>query len=136
MPAFLKRSLFVCAAGTLLLAGAVVWLGQKAFCFLPRAKKSQAKRKLFKRYAEKIAARIERDGELQKRFREDPDAVCVRERRVCGNDVSVEIRITDKESERISVLVSSDSSFLNCHFPASAEAKLIKTNPQSFPAIR
>ena len=81
------------------------------------------RRRLLRRYAERVARIIEDDETIQGHFREHPKAVAVRERRLCGRDVSIEL-ILLAEAGVISVAVSEPSSFLNHYSPVTAWAKL------------
>ncbi len=81
------------------------------------------RRKLLRRYAEHAARIVEADETIQGHFRKHPEAVAVRERRLCGKSVSIELSLP-AGSDVICVAVSEPSSFLNGFSPVKAWAKL------------
>lgn len=86
------------------------------------------RRRLLRRYAERVARIVEDDETIQGHFREHPKAVAVRERRLCGRDVSIEL-ILLAEPGVISVAVSEPSSLLNHYSPVTAWAKFRASAP-------
>jgi hypothetical protein len=79
----------------------------------------------------KIAV-VEDDETIQRHFREHPKAVVVRERRLCGKDVSVKL-ILCAESGVIRVTVSEPDSLLNNYSPVTAWAKFRASGPSGGP---
>ncbi len=86
------------------------------------------RRRLLRRYAGRVARIVEGDETIQRHFREHPKAVVVRERRICGKDVSVKL-ILCAESGVIRVVVSESDSLLNNYSPVTVWAKFCASGP-------
>lgn len=102
----------------------VVFFGSLAMaCGGALLKRTRKRRKFLRRYAERIAKLVEDNDEIQAHFRKNPKAVVVRERRVCGKNLSVELIFVADENV-ISIAVSDSDSFYNNFVPVTAWAVL------------
>lgn len=81
------------------------------------------RRKFLRRYAERVAKLVGNSDEIQAHFRENPKAGVVRERRLCGKAIAVELILIEGE-HTISVAVSEPGSFYNNFFPVTVWAEL------------
>lgn len=80
------------------------------------------RRRLLRRYAERVARIVERDETIQGHFREHPEAVAVRKRRLCGKNVSIRLTLL-AESGAVDVAVSEPHPLLNNYSSVTARAK-------------
>lgn len=83
-------------------------------------KRVRDRRKFLRRYAERIAALVESNDEIQAHFRKNPKALVARERRLCGKEVSVELVFIADENA-ISIAVS--DTFCDSFLPVTVRVK-------------
>lgn len=96
------------------------------------AVRARKRRRLLRRYAERVVRIVEGDETIQRHFREHPKAVAVRERRLCGEDVSIKLILLAGPGV-ISVAVFEPDSLLNNYSPVTAWAKFRASGPSGGP---